>query len=123
MSYEDADFKVSVIGSGFKVTDARFALSRERGADGTGIPLEVTGTVSSTNLRGATIDTVTYVVGIKRYTQKVGIKLAETNVIDNTKKDVNENNGSGGGGCNAGAAAAAALAAAALALGKRNRKG
>jgi hypothetical protein len=101
---------------------------RERGADGDGVPLEVTGTASGADLGEATIDTVTYVVGTRRYTQNVCIKLAETNVIDNTRTgeeptggDDSDGLGSGIGGCDTGAVVTVILAVLGFALSKKNR--
>jgi hypothetical protein len=127
MSYSGTKFAVSGTGNGVQITGGRFLLSgiaNVRGANGDGVPLEITGTTSGADLSGAKLDTVTYVAGIKRYTQNVNVRLAETKVIDNTnpKSENGGADGNGGGGCDAGMAGMAIVAAAVLALSRRGRR-
>jgi hypothetical protein len=125
MSYSGTRFEITGTGSGIRITGGQFVLSGERGAGENGVPLEISGSLSGADLSGVTLDTVTYVAGINRYRQNVGIKLAETNVVDDTPAEDEGGSGGGGGssGCDAGAAGAAAIAAVAFMFARRSRKG
>jgi hypothetical protein len=101
MKYSGTRFEVQAAVSGnggFRLTGGKFLLSGNRGAFGDGVPLELTGTMTGKNTGNATIESVSYVVGVKRYTQRIGLNLASTQVIDETASS----GGSSGGGCDAG---------------------
>jgi Synergist-CTERM protein sorting domain-containing protein len=69
-----------------------------------------------TDYATAAIDTVSYRIGINRYTQAANVKLSETLVTDNRTEPTDPTPSSGSSGCDAGFGAFALLAAAAGAV-------
>jgi hypothetical protein len=126
MRYAGTRFSVSGTGNGqngIRITGGRFLLGGGRGADGSGASLEITGSIAGADPGEAALETVSYVVGINRYTENVGIRLADTNLIVETSESGDGGNGgesgngggtSSGGGCSTGVAGLAGLAMAGL---------
>lgn len=111
-------YGITTTGTNITVSGNTFVVSGTSRA--TGVPFEVTGTKTGTDMTGATIDSISYTVGTTRYTQAVNLDLSKATITDNTTETPSEG-GSSSSGCDAGFGAFALIAAAgAVALRKKD---